>query len=94
MDNVDLSRVNGLSPELVGQVGLFAIASTVFEVKAFGEYQGIKKGYRAIIQRDFKQWDQIPEFGVDIFDLSQLEQVSIQVILFEPLYDAKKQLKS
>lgn len=94
MDNVDISRVNGLSQELIAQTKLFGIVSSVFEVKAFGEYQGIKKGYRAIIQRDFKSWDELPQFGIDIFDLSQLEQVTIQVILFEPLFDAKKQLKS
>jgi hypothetical protein len=93
MDNVDISRVNGMSEELLSQTQILSIQTNVFEVKAFGEYQGIKKGYKAIIQRDFKSWDQIPEFGVDIFDLSQLEQVTIQVILFEPLYDAKKQMK-
>lgn len=93
-DNVDITRVNGMSEDLLKQAGLFTIESDVFEVKAFGEYQGIKKGYKAIIRRNFTPWENLPQFGIDVFDLQALEQVTMEVLSFEPLFDAKKQMKS
>ncbi len=94
MDNVDISRVQGLTPQLLGQLGVFHIDSDVFVVKAFGEYGDIKKGYRAIVRRHFTPWEQLPEFGVEVFDVKNLEQVEMEVMLFEPLFDAKDQLRS
>jgi len=94
MDNVDLSRVQGMSQELLGQFGMFTINSDVFVVKSYAEYAGIQKGFRAVIRRHFTGWEALPEFGYETNRLEDLEQVQMDVLLFEPLFDARKKLRS
>lgn len=94
MDNVDLSRVQGMTQELLAQFGMFTINSDVFVVKSYAEYAGIQKGFRAVIKRNYTPWDALPEFGYETNRLEDLEQVQMDVLLFEPLFDARKKLQS
>ena len=94
MDSVHFTNVNGFTPELMQQVGgFFAISSDLFVITSLAEYRNIQKGYRAVVQRGYIPFDQLPQYGIDTFHLSDLQQVKMQVKLFEPLFDAKQRIE-
>ncbi|MDP8242880.1 MAG: type II secretion system protein GspK [Candidatus Hinthialibacter antarcticus] len=95
LDDVHYTEADGMTEELVTQfgAGIFTIATKAFSVECLAEYEGIEKGYRAIIGRDFVPWDQLPVFGLDTDKIEDLEQVQLQVRMFEPIFDAKQRIQ-
>jgi hypothetical protein len=93
LDDVHYTEVNGFTDQLMSQLWEFLqIDSQLFTVTCLAEYEGIKKGYRVVVSRSYIPWDQVPRFGIDTNRLEDLEQVRMQVLLFEPLYDAKQRI--
>ena len=93
MDRVHYTQVNGFTDELMARMkDFFTIASEIYVVTCLAEYEGIEKGYRVVVQRHFTPWNQLPVFGLDTNRLEDLEQVRLQVRLFEPLYDARRRI--
>lgn len=95
MDDVHYTEADGMTPELVTQfgAGIFSIATKAFSVECLAEYEGIEKGYRAVIGRDFIPWNQLPVYGIDTDKIEDLEQVQLQVRVFEPIFDAKQRIQ-
>ncbi|MBZ0258706.1 general secretion pathway protein GspK [bacterium] len=95
MDDVHYTEADGMTPELVTQfgAGIFSIATKAFSVECLAEYEGIEKGYRAVIGRNFIPWNQLPVFGIDTDKIEDLEQVRMQVRVFEPIFDAKQRIQ-
>ncbi|RJP20849.1 MAG: hypothetical protein C4527_24385 [Candidatus Omnitrophota bacterium] len=94
MDDIHFTNVEGFTPEVWTQVSRYlVIASNTFVVTCLAEYEGIEKGYRVVVQRDFLNWQEIPLFGEETNKLEDLEQVKLQVRLFEPVFDAKKRIE-
>ncbi|MBI1388792.1 MAG: hypothetical protein GC154_10135 [bacterium] len=94
LDDVHYTEVQGMTEELVTQfgAGLFSIKSRNFEVICLADYEGIEKGYRAIVERDFIPWNQLPVLGLDTDRIEDLEQVILQVRIFEPINDAEDRI--
>lgn len=94
LDDVHYTNVSGLTPQVMQPFGnILTIASDVFTITALGEYAGIQKGYRAVVKRSFVPFENLPVFGVDTFDIEDLVQAKIQILLFEPLYDAERRMQ-
>lgn len=95
MDDVHYTEADGMTPELVTQfgAGIFSIATKAFSIECLAEYEGIEKGYRAIIGRDFIPWNKLPVYGIDTDRIEDLEQVQLQVRIFEPIFDAKQRIQ-
>ena len=94
MGDTSFTQVRSFPPDLFQKYrNFFTIYSDLFVVTSLAEYEGIEKGYRAVVQRSFSRWDQLPMFGYDTNKLEDLEQVHIMVRLFEPLYDARQRIE-
>ncbi|MGI6456170.1 MAG: general secretion pathway protein GspK [bacterium] len=94
LDDMHYTEVNGLTDQIMQSVWQFATIDTMtFVVESLAEYQGIKKGYRVVVQRNYIPWDQVPRYGFDTDKLEDLEQVRLQIRLFEPLFDAKDRIR-
>ncbi len=95
LDDVHYTEVDGMTEELVTQfgAGIFTIATKAFSIECLAEYEGIEKGYRAIVGRDFTPWNQLPVYGVDTVKIEDLEQVQLQIRIFEPIFDAKQRIR-
>ncbi len=93
MDDVHFTNVSSFTPQVWQQLNPFAsLSSNNFVVTCLAEYEGIQKGYRAVVLREFIPWNQMPQFGFDTDKLEDLEQVILQVRVIEPLFDAKKRI--
>ncbi len=95
MDDVHYTEVNGFTDEIWKSLvpSLAKIESRLFVITCFAEYQGIEKGYRVIVDRQYTPWDQMPIFGIDTMDVEDLEQVKMQIRLFEPIYDVNQRIE-
>lgn len=94
MDDVDWHEVEGFTDKVWLALQPFAgIVSDVFAVTCMADYEGIQKGYRAIVERQFTSWDRMPQFGIDTTKVEDLEQVKLQVRLFEPIYDVEEKIE-
>ncbi len=94
LDDIHITNVNGFNEQLWRQMHsrYFVISSNTFVVTCLAEYEGIEKGYRVVVDRKFIPWEQLPIYGQDTDKLEDLEQVQLQVRLFEPLFDASKRI--
>lgn len=93
MDDVHWSEVDGFTPDIMKALQPFSgIDSLVFVVTCMAEYEGIQKGYRAVVERQFTPWNQMPIFGIDTMRVEDLEQVKMQVRLFEPIFDVETRI--
>jgi len=91
--NVHYTNVRGFPPDFFPKyLNLFSITTDIFDVTCLAEYEGIEKGYRAVVQRNFTPWDRLPMYGYETNSLEDLEQVHLQVRIFEPLYDANQRI--
>ncbi len=96
LDDAHYTEADGFTDELWKQlqgIGIVSIRSSVFVITCMAEYEGVQKGYRAVVKTQYLPWDSVPEFGIDTLNLEDLQQSKIHVRLFEPLYDAKKQIQ-
>lgn len=94
MDDIDWHEVNGFTEQVWTSLQPFLqIQSDVFAVTSMSEYDGIQKGFRAIVERKFTTWDQMPQFGIDTMKVEDLEQVKLQIRLFEPVYDVDSKIE-
>ncbi len=92
-DDVHFTEVDGFTGEVIKQIMQIAgVSSETFIVVSLAEYEGIEKGYRAVVRRNFIPWDRLPIFGMDTQNVEDLEQVSVQVRLIEPIYDVGKKI--
>jgi len=93
MDDVHYTKADGFTEELFKQAQPFLTnMSDTFDITCLAEYQGIEKGYHAIVGRQYTSWENLPIFGVDTMKLEDLEQSRVYVRVFEPIFDAKEQI--
>lgn len=95
LDDVHYTNVNGFTEQLYTALfggGFYRVNSNHFRVTCLADYKGIEKGYRAIVERNYIPWTNIPQFGQDTLNPEDLEQVILRVRLFEPVFDAQKEI--
>lgn len=94
MDDMHFTEVNGFTEQVIGQLAPFMqVHSNTFVVTSLADFKGIEKGYRVVVNRDYIPWQNVPQFGFDTRKLEDLEQVRMQIRLFEPLFDAKRRIE-
>jgi len=94
LDDMHFTEVRGFNQQIIESLRNFVdIRSENFEVTSLAEYQGIEKGFRIVVQRWYTSWQELPEFGFDTNDITDLEQAHLQIRVFEPLFDAKQQIQ-
>ncbi|MDX9753097.1 MAG: type II secretion system protein GspK [bacterium] len=94
MDDFHFTDVRGFTEEVFATIRDFVSNRTsTFEVISVAEYMGLEKGFRAIVRRDYLNWDLLPVFGMDTFNVEDLQQVYVRVRLIEPLYDAEQKIQ-
>jgi len=92
-DDIHWTEVDGFDPNVMKALEPFMqIHSDMFTISCLADYQGLRKGYRVVVERYFTSWEQLPVFGIDTQKLEDLEQVNLQVRLFEPLFDASDRI--
>lgn len=93
LDDVHWSEVDGFTEDVMKALDpLSGIVSNIFVITCMAEYEGLEKGYRAVVERTFTPWDQMPLFGIDTMNVEDLEQVKLQVRLFEPIYEVEDKI--
>ncbi|HPO07185.1 MAG TPA: type II secretion system protein GspK [bacterium] len=93
-DDIHFDKIDGMTPEFIQklqQSDVATLRSDAFEVTVFGEFQDVQKGYRAIVNRQWLDEERLPLFGVDTNLVEDLEQVQMNVLVFEPVYNAEDQ---
>ncbi len=95
MDDMHFTEVNGFTEDIMKFLteSYASISSNKFTVTCMAEYEGIQKGYRAIVARTYIPWDRLPVFGVDTFELSDLQQSRAHIRFIEPLYNVREQIE-
>jgi uncharacterized membrane protein YgcG len=95
MDDVHYTEVSSFTDEIWKSLvpRIAKIESRLFVITCFAEYKGIEKGYRVVVDRQFTPWDQMPIFGMDTMNVEDLEQVKMQIRLFEPIYDVSQRIE-
>ena len=94
IDGDKITDVAGFTqPILASLKDLISVSSDVFSVSSLCEYQGIEKGFRAIVQRKYKRFEDLPVFGMDTMNPEDLQQVYVYIRKIEPIYDAKNQIQ-
>lgn len=92
-DDMHWTDVDGFDPNVIKAMEPFMqIHSDIYVISCLADYEGLRKGYRVVVERYFTPWDQLPVFGIDTQRLEDLEQVHLQIRLFEPLYDASDRI--
>jgi len=95
MDGIHFTEVRGFTQQVYASLeGIVTISSNVFNVTCLAEYQGIQKGFKAIVGRDYIPWEALPIFGIDTINVEDLQQVYVWVRYIEPLFDAKKRIEN
>lgn len=94
LDDVHYTEVSGFTDELMQQMrDLLRIETDFFEIVTLADYRGVQKGFRAIVERDYIPWYTLPEFGIDTDRPEDMEQVILNVHLYEPVFDAMERIQ-
>lgn len=99
MDGTDMEGVNftdssGFTKAVLTSIqDLVSIQSDTYCISSLSEYQGIEKGFQAIVARVYKRYEDLPVFGIDTINPEDLQQVYVYIRKIEPIYDAKNQIR-
>lgn len=93
MDEMHYTEARNWTNQVFASVQDFVqLQSKNFVVNCYAEYQGIYKGYRAVVQRWYIPWDRLPVFGFETNRYEDLEQAQFQIRVFEPIPQAKEDI--
>ncbi|MBD3265123.1 hypothetical protein GF373_00505, partial [bacterium] len=94
MDDSHFTDVTGFTPAVMKGIRQFvSVSSNIFVVTSLAEYKGIQKGFKAVCARRYLTFEELPQFGMDTFNVEDLQQVPVWIRKIEPLYDVKERLE-